>query len=385
MKKIIILFIFSILLVPLSIKAITKEEVLDYVNSQSSIDSETASLIDKYALQFTKLIESKELSEEQLNDVYDNLVRVNELAKEYKIEKKEDLDKVSDSVKSIIKDSIYDSVLIIAQAPSSTGEASSVTINEDSTIDLVIDGSLVDKIDLSTKTFNYVGISKNYLYIIIISLIIFILSIYIIIKYKKNRFLSNLFIPSSVVSFIIIITFCLFSNQISRVVSLSQLFKKNEVALVVKKALVNKDHKVEEYPSYKAKYALLTIPRLSIEENVVYGDDNEILNSFIGHDTTSYLPGEGKTIIYSVHNYKVKNLESIKNNDKIIVKTDYASFTYQVEKTKIMNTNEYNKIVLKDNKEKLVLYTCYPFNISLYNNKRFVVFANLIKEEWFVS
>ena len=381
MKKIIIIA-FLLILSPLSLSAITKEEVLNYVNNQASSDPETASLIDKYSLQFSRLINSKELEEEELTTIYDNIVQANEIIKEYGVTTKEDLDKIPESARNNVKNALYDSVLTIAQAPSTDGSTSTITINDDNTIDVVIDGSMVDKIDLSNKTFNYVGINKSFLLIIITSYLVFIISMILFIKNKKKRVLNDLLISLSTFSLVIGLFFTFFSSNINKVVSLTELFKKSNDNLIVKKALVSNSHEVLTYPSYNSKYATLKIPRLEIDEDVIFGDDIDILNNYVGHSTTSYLPGENKTIIYSVHNYKVKNLESIKNGDKILINTDYGVFTYQVNKIKIMKTNEYNNLTQNNNKETLVLYTCYPFTISLYGNQRFVVFATLIDEKW---
>ena len=51
-------------------------------------------------------------------------------------------------------------------------------------------------------------------------------------------------------------------------------------------------------------------------------------------------------------------------------------------KTEILNEDEFDKL-FKSDKELLVIYTCYPFDEVIYSNKRFVVYAYLIEEDWY--
>ena len=51
-------------------------------------------------------------------------------------------------------------------------------------------------------------------------------------------------------------------------------------------------------------------------------------------------------------------------------------------KTEILNEDEFDKLS-KSDKELLVIYTCYPFDEVIYSNKRFVVYAYLIEEDWY--
>ena len=92
----------------------------------------------------------------------------------------------------------------------------------------------------------------------------------------------------------------------------------------------------------------------------------------------------GNTVIYSGHKRKklLAELKDIKKGNKITVDTTYAKCTYTVVKTEILNDTETGKLTKQNNKETLILYTCYPFGSYVYTNKRFVVYSVLDNVEW---
>lgn len=143
-----------------------------------------------------------------------------------------------------------------------------------------------------------------------------------------------------------------------------------------------KEQKIIEKPSYGSNYGTLKIANLNIELPIYYGETKEILKHGVASNTN--MPGENKRIIMSAHNSSkfLKNIKDIKNDELIKIETTYGKFEYQVFKTEILNEDEFDKLS-KSDKELLVIYTCYPFDEVIYSNKRFVVYAYLIEEDWY--
>ncbi len=140
---------------------------------------------------------------------------------------------------------------------------------------------------------------------------------------------------------------------------------------------VIEDNKLKNYPEYGTSYATINIPKININLPVYYGDTMEILKKGVGHSSGSYFPGEGGSIVYMGHNSKkvFRNFSKIEKGDLINIKTDYGDFSYKVYDTKIVNETDIDALPIKDNKEILMIYTCYPFNNIGYATQRYVVYA----------
>lgn len=140
---------------------------------------------------------------------------------------------------------------------------------------------------------------------------------------------------------------------------------------------VIEDNKLKNYPEYGTSYATINIPKININLPVYYGDTMEILKKGVGHSSGSYFPGEGGSIVYMGHNSKkvFRNFSKIEKGDLINIKTDYGDFSYKVYDTKIVEETDINALPIQDNKEILMIYTCYPFNNIGYATQRYVVYA----------
>ena len=140
---------------------------------------------------------------------------------------------------------------------------------------------------------------------------------------------------------------------------------------------VIEDNKLKNYPEYGTSYATINIPKININLPVYYGDTMEILKKGVGHSSGSQFPGEGGSIVYMGHNSKkvFRNFSKIEKGDLINIKTDYGDFSYKVYDTKIVEETDINALPIQDNKEILMIYTCYPFNNIGYATQRYVVYA----------
>ena len=136
------------------------------------------------------------------------------------------------------------------------------------------------------------------------------------------------------------------------------------------------------YPAYGAQYATIEIPKIDVNLPVFFGDSLEILKNGVGHSSGSYFPGEGGSIIYMGHNSKniFRRFGELQIGDEITVKADYGEFKYEIYDMQIVEETETEKLPIQEDEEKLMVYTCYPFNNIGYATQRYVVYANLVKE-----
>lgn len=136
---------------------------------------------------------------------------------------------------------------------------------------------------------------------------------------------------------------------------------------------------LSSYPEYGTKYANIKINKIDVDLPVYFGNTLDILKNGVGHDSGSFFPGEGGTIIYMGHNSKkvFRRFSELQINDEIEVTTSYGKFIYTIYDMQLVNENETEKLPIQKEKEILMIYTCYPFNNVGYTTQRYVVYAKL--------
>ena len=146
---------------------------------------------------------------------------------------------------------------------------------------------------------------------------------------------------------------------------------------VVNTVIDNK--KIKNYPEYGTKYATIKIPKIDVELPVYYGDTLDILKKGVGHSSGSYFPGEGGSIIYMGHNSKkmFRRFAELQKGNEIEVTTTYGDFNYKIYDMQLIKETEVDKLPIQEEKEILMVYTCYPFNNIGYATQRYVVYAEL--------
>ena len=75
-------------------------------------------------------------------------------------------------------------------------------------------------------------------------------------------------------------------------------------------------------------------------------------------------------------------LPKLKQGSEITIETDYGIFQYQVYDTKIIKDTDEESLPIQNNKEILMMYTCYPISSIGFKNKRYVVYAQLTDSEY---
>ena len=202
---------------------------------------------------------------------------------------------------------------------------------------------------------------------------------------KKLKVITNdIVIAFFMTSILLFVTGITLGPKIEKTMALiNKLTANNQMTSKIKKNIqIDKiQKKLTEYPSYGETFGTIEIPTLDINIALYHGESISILKYGAGHHAGSYFPGEGGSIIIAAHNTygMFYNLPKIKIGDKVIIKTTYGTYTYQINKTEINEA----KIIgqnLKINKEEetIMLYTCYPVEIPGYKSKRFIAYGNLI-------
>ncbi len=134
----------------------------------------------------------------------------------------------------------------------------------------------------------------------------------------------------------------------------------------------------------------ISIPRIDLDEIVVIeGTDTASLQKGPGHYTRSddaetrkagdgsAYPGQGKTVGIAGHRTTYlapfRHLDKLRSGDEITLEMPYATFTYELETTKIVSPSEYD-VVKNVRYERLVLTACHPLYSAA---QRIVAFSKL--------
>ena len=137
--------------------------------------------------------------------------------------------------------------------------------------------------------------------------------------------------------------------------------------------------KLQTYPEYGTQYATIQIPKINVNLPVYFGDTLEILKKGVGHSSGSYFPGEGGSIIYMGHNSQnvFRRFSELQKGNEIKVTTTYGEYNYKIYDMQLVKETETEKLPIQQEKEILMVYTCYPFNNIGYATQRYVVYAEL--------
>lgn len=377
----ILIIIFLITIIP-NVYAYTKEDIISLASSIKTCSSKTQALVNGTKASYTRLLNERDVSESDLNKIYNNMKYVVNRINEYSVCSVEDKNKIPNYLKNELYSLYNETSNIILNSKkiidsdsndnSNTSKDTSKVIIDTSTNEIKIydNGVLSDVISTKDKL-NYVGMNKILKYIIITLIITFISVIILkILKYKSIILTSLLYITILLLPIMLI-----FNDKISMYLDIITLMNVNYSNS--KKEVVAKDEKIISYPSYGEKYGKLYIDDAS--DDVYFGDSPSILKDGIGQASFSSMPGEENATVLSAHNTGIfKKLHSLKKSDKVVIETVYGKFTYEVKTSKIVLEDNYDSIK-KD--YDLILYTCYP-NKDIYGNKRIIVYLENIKSEW---
>lgn len=189
--------------------------------------------------------------------------------------------------------------------------------------------------------------------------------------------------------FIVFITQVIIGTKVNKVTSLinkiataqNKIEKKDDVKITL--TSIEEKKRLSSYPYFGEIWATIEIPSVNINLSVYHGDTLELIKYGAGHLAGSFFPGEGGLIVMDAHNTSgyFKELPNVNIGDKVIIKANYGTFTYSITKTEIKDAVILGKeLTITDDKEILMLYTCYPTDTPGYKSKRFVAYASLVGE-----
>ena len=202
--------------------------------------------------------------------------------------------------------------------------------------------------------------------------------------YKFKAIISSLIIAFFLSAFFIFVIALIFGDTIHKglnilnTLSLEMNYGKNE-----KITYDPLEKSLDVLPSWGTQFATLKIDSIGVNIPVYHGDDMIQLANGAGHYLGSQFPGEGGSIILAAHNVKGMffTLPNINIGDKIDVNTIYGDFQYEVYETKIDDYRNEDAFPIQNEKEILILYTCYPINNVWYVKDRFIVYAKLVGDK----
>ena len=122
----------------------------------------------------------------------------------------------------------------------------------------------------------------------------------------------------------------------------------------------------------------IRIKRIGVDFVVVEGTDPATLRKGPGHYTQTPLPGLGGTVAIAGHRTTYaapfRRLDGLRRDDRITVQMPYGTFTYAVQRTKIVSPKAL-WVIQRQAYDRLVLTACHPLYSAA---QRIVVFARLL-------
>lgn len=134
-------------------------------------------------------------------------------------------------------------------------------------------------------------------------------------------------------------------------------------------------------PNVGEQYGMFEIERLGISAPLYYGDSTVPLYYGVGQYTGSYMPGFGEwTLIAGHNNTYFHTIGDLVEGDIVRISTHYGVYEYKVTYTVLAkDSSEYRDAYAHNtDKEEIIFYTCYPFNMLGLTPQRFFVHAEKI-------
>jgi sortase A len=136
-------------------------------------------------------------------------------------------------------------------------------------------------------------------------------------------------------------------------------------------------HRPVRVPAPGSIIGRVEIPRLGVSSVVRAGSDARTLKLAVGYIPGTALPGEDGNVGLAGHRDTFfRRLRDIRPNDDIRVVTPNGTFTYRVERTRIVNPDDV-WVLDPTGHPTLTLVTCYPFSYIGSAPQRFIVRARL--------
>lgn len=163
--------------------------------------------------------------------------------------------------------------------------------------------------------------------------------------------------------------------------------KTNQSLADAQAAIRSADEKKMPSPSPEKRYkpeignavGILKIDRLDAELPIVEGTEPDDLEKGVGHYKGSYYPNENGQIVLSGHRDTVfRKAGDLEIGDSLTILLPYGDFEYRIKSTKIVDADDMSVITLQNEKEELILTTCYPFSFVGNAPERYIIYAEKV-------
>lgn len=125
----------------------------------------------------------------------------------------------------------------------------------------------------------------------------------------------------------------------------------------------------------------ISIPSIEKTVNIFQGTTNKELSKGVGHFMQSVMPGASDNSVLAGHRDTVfAHLGQVKVGAQIVVRVQSGTFTYQVDKIRIVSKND-RTVIVPTSSAVLTLSTCFPFVYFGNAPKRYIVSAKLLYAE----
>ena len=124
----------------------------------------------------------------------------------------------------------------------------------------------------------------------------------------------------------------------------------------------------------------IVLPRIDKSYYVVEGTDTDSLRKGPGHYPETPLPGQRGTVGIAghrtTHGAPFRHIDDLKRGDRVILEMPYGTYTYRVEKTRIVDPTEVS-VKRRVSYNRLILSACNPLYSAA---QRIVVFARFARK-----
>ncbi|WP_051670851.1 class D sortase [Bryobacter aggregatus] len=142
-------------------------------------------------------------------------------------------------------------------------------------------------------------------------------------------------------------------------------------------------HKVSTRPAAASALGLgvIDIPRLKLTSLIRPTDEDRDLSRGVGHVRGTAFPGQAGTVALAGHRDTFfRDLRWIRDGDTIRLRLPGGTKLYQVKETKVVEPTDVS-VLHGNNRDRLVLITCFPFHYIGPAPHRFIVIAEPIPHQ----
>jgi sortase A len=126
--------------------------------------------------------------------------------------------------------------------------------------------------------------------------------------------------------------------------------------------------------------ARLEISRVGLSTSVVEGVGNRELDTAVGHDPRSVLPGVADNSVLSGHREReFATLDRVRVGDEVVTRAPYGGFRWQVRDIRVIEAEDRTVLVPTRPQPVLTLTTCYPLARWQPPRQRLVITAALVE------